>query len=204
MNAIVNGIFIESCRLIQQHPLLLHSGLPASPKNPPPVLLLLSGFPDTVQTWDTFAPSFESTHHVVKMAYPDMDASSLRRFWGYTNQEIVDALAVVVQDYRGRLGPDTMIHMMGHDWGSMVVLAYVQRYPDTVTKLITEDVGIISSLTLKQAAVILGYHGFFAVFFLLSRLFGGNDELANTCLHWIIYLYPWPLIGPLAEVCMCG
>jgi pimeloyl-ACP methyl ester carboxylesterase len=163
---------------------------------------LLSGFPDTVQTWDAFAPSFESTHHVVKMAYPDMDASSLRRFWGYTTKEIVDALAVVIQDYRSLLGPDTKIHLMGHDWGSMAVLAFVQHYPDMVTKLIAEDVGILSSLTLKQAAVILSYTSFFAGYFSLSRLFRGNDELANKCLHWMIYLYPWPLIGPLTEVCM--
>ena len=136
------------------------------------------------------------------MAYPDMDASTLRRFWGYTTKEIVDALAVVIQDYRSLLGPDTKIHLMGHDWGSMAVLAFVQHYPDMVTKLIAEDVGILSSLTLKQAAVILSYTSFFAGYFSLSRLFRGNDELANKCLRWMIYLYPWPLIGPLTEVCM--
>jgi len=159
--------------------------------------VLLSGFPDSVETWNELAPSFETTYHVVRMAYPDMDQPSLRRFWGYSNREVVDALAVVVEEYRDRLGLKARIYLFGHDWGSMVVLSYAHHYPETISKLVAEDVGLVSTLSIKQAFIIMGYQLFLAWIFLISRLFCGNDELASRCMGWIFYLYPWALIGPL-------
>jgi hypothetical protein len=68
------------------------SGLPVVGKDDelPPVLIMIAGLPDTAATWTAFAKHFESSYHVVTMAYPFMDQESLPsdRKWGYSTKRL--------------------------------------------------------------------------------------------------------------------
>lgn len=84
--------------------LVVHrSGLPLRNEHKPhPVLLMISGLPDSVDTWDVFAEHFRCQYHVVTMAYPYLDKESLPldRQWGYSTREVTTALLALIQEYR--------------------------------------------------------------------------------------------------------
>lgn len=159
-------------------------------KDHPPVLLLLSGFPDTADTWDRFAAPFESKYHVVKMAYPGMEVP-ITKWWGYSFPEVQDALLNVVQGYRD-MGCEN-VYLVGHDWGAIASIMYANRYPSTVTKLVLEDVGVVSlsEVTFSEAMVTLIYQWFLTFLFLLSRFIPGTRWF-----HFLVNHFPWETLGP--------
>ena len=178
---------------------------------PKGVMILFSGYPDTTKTFAEFAKRFEDKFHVVRIAYPDMDQKALRRYWGYTMDEIVDALAVVVQEYtdsmqdKKSLGNDDSptpppIYMVGHDWGSMIVQIFINKYPKCVRKVVLEDVGMLYPKDTPWTTMLgtLGYQSYLAFLFVLSRIVG-NDSW-TTWFYILLVLYPWWLIGPLKTV----
>ena len=173
-------------------------------------MILFSGYPDTTVTFADFAKRFEDKFHVVRIAYPDLDQKELRRYWGYSMDEIVDALAVVVREYtdsfQGKTYDDSQtpppIYMVGHDWGSMIAQKYISKYPNGVRKAVLEDVGVVypnpMDTPLTTLLGIMSYHTYLTFLFILSRIVG-NDSW-TTWFHFLFALYPWWLIGPLKTV----
>lgn len=168
-------------------------GLPVNDnrQKQPPVLLLLSGFPDYPSVWDALAQTELAHHyHIVKMAFPCMDEPlPPERRWGYSFATVRDNLLRVVQYYRETLRCET-IYLAGHDWGSAVAIWYAQRYPSTLTKLIFLDVAPLhlGEVGVKGAFTFFCYQFFLALAFLLSRLV---PFYLHVWFPLFINCYPW-------------
>ena len=172
-------------------------------------MILFSGYPDTTVTFSDFARHFEDKFHVVRIAYPDLDQKKLRRYWGYSMDEVVDALAVVVREYtdsfQGKTSNDDErqtsppIYLVGHDWGSVIVQKYLNKYPKCVRKVVLEDVGMVYPRDAPLTTLlIMGYQLYLAFLFVLSRIVGNNAPTA--WFRILLVLYPWLLIGPIKTV----
>jgi pimeloyl-ACP methyl ester carboxylesterase len=148
-----------------------------------PTIVFFSGFPDTSDSWSRLATQFEDSHHVIKIAMPDYEAKKLRRFWGYSPEEIVKGLAFVIEPHWKK---QSQVILVGHDWGSYICLLYLAAYPGTVHKFVTLDIGIRDKFDL----VSICYMTYLAFVFLMSRIL--PDQLALL----FIALYPWKAIGP--------
>jgi pimeloyl-ACP methyl ester carboxylesterase len=161
----------------------------------PAVYILISGFPDNSSTFDVFAKPFEKQYHVVKVSYPDMDETTLRSFWGYSLKQVELALVDVIQEYRNNHKCDT-IYLHGFDWGAIVTLMIAHQYPNIITKLIQQDIGIVNAmqLSLYNMAVLPSYQLYLAMVFLLSRTFLGHDVLASQILGFLPRCFPWFLL----------
>lgn len=114
---------------------------------------------------------------------PDYEAKKLRRFWGYSPEEIVKGLAFVIEPHWKK---QSQVILVGHDWGSYICLLYLAAYPGTVHKFVTLDIGIRDKFDL----VSICYMTYLAFVFLMSRIL--SDQLALL----FIALYPWKAIGP--------
>ncbi|KAI2507306.1 1-acylglycerol-3-phosphate O-acyltransferase [Fragilaria crotonensis] len=167
-------------------------------KKQPAVYIFLSGFPDSSSTFDSFAKPFEETHHVVKICYPDMDETCLRSFWGYSLRQVEMALVAVIQEYRETHHCET-IYLHGFDWGAAVTLLIAHDYPNIITKLIQQDIGVIKAtqMSLYDMIVIPSYQIYLAWVFLLSRIIvgiTGDDDLATRILGFLPRCFPWFLL----------
>jgi pimeloyl-ACP methyl ester carboxylesterase len=164
-----------------------------------PVLILVSGFPDAVSTWDPLLPYMNPHFHVVPLAYPGMDPDDIPRleaegYWGYSLDEVTAALLAVIQKYRDA-GCNT-IYLLGHDWGSCPVLKIAHEHPTAVTAVVSEDIGIVK-LGLENILILLGYQMLFAWIFLVSRIF---PRFLSRLLCWMVMaLHPWKLFGPIRQ-----
>jgi len=114
---------------------------------------------------------------------PDYENDRLRRFWGYSPEDIVKGLALIVEPHWKK---QSQVILVGHDWGSYICLLYLIAYPNTVHKFVTLDIGIRDTLDLVSVC----YMTYLAFVFLMSRIL--PDQLALL----LIALYPWKFIGP--------
>jgi pimeloyl-ACP methyl ester carboxylesterase len=114
---------------------------------------------------------------------PDYENHKLRRFWGYSPEDIVKGLALVIEPHWKK---QSQVILVGHDWGSYICMLYLIAYPDTVHKFVTLDIGLRDTLDL----VSVSYMTYLAFVFLISRIL--PDPLALL----LFALYPWKAIGP--------
>ena len=146
-------------------------GLEADPATP--VLIMVSGFPDSVSTWNPLLPYIEPHFHVVPMAYPGIDPDDVPRleaecYWGYSLDEVAAALLTVIQEYRN--AGCTRIFLLGHDWGAYPVMKIAHEHPTAVTAVVSEDIGLNPFLCLTSIVVILFYQLPLIAIFLVSRM----------------------------------
>jgi pimeloyl-ACP methyl ester carboxylesterase len=182
--------------------LLLSSGVPVSGATassdsksiPTPVLIMLSGFPDTARSWSRLSPHFEASHHVLALAMPSYEADALPagHRWGHRLTDIVVELTELIRSYKSRGCP---VHLVGHDWGAAVLLMLVSQpsAKGLVDKLVLLDIGALSPLrlSLKQIAVMLLYQSYFAFVFVVSRLLP-RESWASP----LLVLFPFRTLGP--------
>lgn len=165
------------------------SGL--DPSKDVPVLVLLSGYPDTSDSWDRLTSGFQNSHHVVALNMPDYHKSSLSRFWGYSFADTVAALGAAIEPHYKRGSP---VHLVGHDWGSYICQLYVKKFPASVSKLVLLDVGketvtYTKDFKLVASLVRFSYMSWLAFCFIVSRLSSSISKV-------LINIYPWYLVGP--------
>eukprot|EP00588_Corethron_pennatum_P023298 CAMPEP_0194329480 /NCGR_PEP_ID=MMETSP0171-20130528/48476_1 /TAXON_ID=218684 /ORGANISM="Corethron pennatum, Strain L29A3" /LENGTH=266 /DNA_ID=CAMNT_0039090233 /DNA_START=142 /DNA_END=942 /DNA_ORIENTATION=- len=158
------------------------SGL--DPAKDVPTMVLISGYPDTSDSWKRLTPHFEKTHHIIALNLPDYHKSVLSKTWGYSFPEMVTLLALAIEPHYKRGSP---VHLVGHDWGSYVCQLYVRKLPDTVSKFVLLDVGKGDG---KGPFLLqMSYMLWLAFSFLMSRI-------SSTVSILLITVYPWKIIGP--------
>ncbi|MFE2408984.1 alpha/beta fold hydrolase [Kitasatospora sp. NPDC059408] len=100
-----------------------------------PALVLLHGWPETLQAWDRVAPALTQDHTVIAVDLRGLGRSQPARgdeYGTYTALTLAaDVRAVVEQLGFG----DGKIAVAGHDVGGGVALAYAARYRDRVDHL---------------------------------------------------------------------
>jgi pimeloyl-ACP methyl ester carboxylesterase len=81
-----------------------------------PAVVLVHGYPDTHQVWDTVAGLLSATHHVVRYDVRGAGGSDApRRVRAYRLPALADDLFAVI----AAVSPDRPVHVVGHDWGSV-------------------------------------------------------------------------------------
>ena len=170
-------------------------------KNTPPILICLAGFPDTASVWDPLIhqPELQSSHHIIALGLPGnhLDALPPDHTWGYTIDEIQDALHKIVF-YCHKHGA-TNIHLLCHDWGAAYGYLYVQEHNKEdnllVQKYAALDIGIFKPKEMPVVGLLrmVSYIIWFAMCFVINNILGG------TVASFVMGLYPWKTIGPLND-----
>jgi len=158
------------------------SGL--DPAKDVPTMVLISGYPDTSDSWKRLTPHFEKTHHIVALNLPDYHKSVLSKTWGYSFPEMVAALGFAIEPHYKRGSP---VHLVGHDWGAFVCQLYVRNFPDTVSKFVMLDIG--KGDQRHFPLLVVSYMLWLAFSFLVSKI-------SPTVSYFLMTAYPWKIIGP--------
>jgi len=104
-----------------------------------PAVLLLHGFPDSLHLWRDVAPRIEAAGYRViavdQRGFGDSDAPVGRRHYDMDRllddvTGLLDALEIVQP-----------VHLVGHDWGSVVAWCYAMTRPDRVRSAVAISVG---------------------------------------------------------------
>ncbi|MFG2847029.1 alpha/beta fold hydrolase [Kitasatospora sp. NPDC048296] len=100
-----------------------------------PALVLLHGWPETLQAWDQVAPALTKDHTVIAVDLRGLgrsQASDSDAYGSYTPLTLADDVHAVVD----QLGfGNAKVAVAGHDIGGGVALAYAARYRDQVSHL---------------------------------------------------------------------
>ena len=113
-------------------------GRPLSPSVP--VMVLLSGFPDSHDMWTNQIDEFGKTHHIVSLSTPDFDGGKLRRAWGYDFHETTRMLKQAIDD---TVGLERQIDLLvAHDWGALWAYYFIGGvHQGRVAKFVAADIG---------------------------------------------------------------
>lgn len=102
-------------------------------------LLLLHGFPDSLELWSDVIPTMVSNGYKViafdQRGYGGSDAPVGRCH--YKLKTIIDDIPKILQE----LHIDTPVSVMGHDWGAFISWGLAIFYPDLVQSLVVASVG---------------------------------------------------------------
>jgi cis-3-alkyl-4-acyloxetan-2-one decarboxylase len=113
-------------------------------------IVFLQGWPDDVSLWDEAVEALKDRYRCVRVNMPNYDGTIDSR-WGYTTDEIVDALVELV---RAQRRPVTLVL---HDWGAYWGHAVHHRCPDAVSRLCSIDVAPHFKPNAKEIAAIVAY-----------------------------------------------
>jgi pimeloyl-ACP methyl ester carboxylesterase len=104
-----------------------------------PPVLLLHGFPDSLQLWREVAPRLVAAGHRVialdQRGFGESDAPVGRRHYGIN--ALVEDLSGVLRS----LAVDEPVHVMGHDWGAAVTWALAMARPQLLRSAVAISVG---------------------------------------------------------------
>jgi len=104
-----------------------------------PPVLLLHGFPDSLHLWRDVAPRIEAAGYRVitvdQRGFGASDAPAGRRHYG------IDRLLDDLDGLLRVLGVVEPVHVVGHDWGSVVAWCYAMTRPDRVRSAVAISVG---------------------------------------------------------------
>ncbi len=166
--------------------------------NGTPVLVFVSGFPDSYNSFDAIASNFKDTHHIRTPVMPDYERTDgLRQFWGYSFVQIVDDLAKSLKEVQDA-APLSTVTLVGHDWGSYVCQRFVSKYHNAklISRVVYLDVGvmtmddIVKESTMKQLAIIGAYQLWLVTCFVVGRL------TLTIVGDLLMAMFPWKLMGP--------
>jgi pimeloyl-ACP methyl ester carboxylesterase len=98
-------------------------------------LVFIQGWPDDATLWDAHVASLSGRYRCVRTTMPNFDGRRTVR-WGYSTDEIVEALAEMVRE----VSPDAPVTLILHDWGCYWGHTLHHRYPHLVARVAGLDV----------------------------------------------------------------
>lgn len=131
-------------------------------------LVFIQGWPDDVSLWDDAVATLRDRYRCVRVNLPNFGGNANERVrWGYSTEEIVAALVVLLRDVATR-GPVTLIL---HDWGCYWGHAVHHRVGSLVARVASFDVAPHYKPSPRASLGIVGYQGWlFAAFVAGGRL----------------------------------
>jgi len=104
-----------------------------------PTVLLLHGFPDSVQLWSAVAPRLEAAgFHVIAIDQRGCGATDAQ---GGPQHYRIDRLVGDITGLLKALGIHEPVHVMGHDWGAVVTWCLAITRPETLRSAVAISVG---------------------------------------------------------------
>lgn len=165
-----------------------------------PYLVTLAGFPDDeFSGFKSILLEFSSTHRIVAMCLPGFSyrlgsgPDSLPR-WGYGLGALREAMhetfaAVCEEEEAFNQGYTLVVH----DWGSALGLLYATKYPERIKEIISFDVGIMDTISLRNKIVIMFYQLWFCASYFVAMTISRWVGQAMLMFFAIILM---PLVGP--------
>ncbi|MBM7061845.1 alpha/beta fold hydrolase [Pseudomonas sp. UL073] len=145
-------------------------------------VLLLHGFPDSLETWAQVAPVLRDAGYRVvafdQRGFAGSDAPAGTA--SYRMQELVDDVPALLD----ALGIHEPVHVMGHDWGSMVAWGVALAHPARVRALVTISVGHPQSYGRAGLEQKLG-KGLYVLWFQLRRVAESYLLRAGGMQRWL-------------------
>ncbi|NML44402.1 alpha/beta hydrolase [Ramlibacter sp. G-1-2-2] len=121
----------------------------------PETLLLLHGWPDTLQLWDPTVEVLRDRFRCVRFTLPGYAPGSPRV--QPTLEEISGLLLHIVD----QVSPEQPVTLVLHDWGCIFGYQFAMRHPQRVARIVGVDVGDAESLSRtlskKQLLMVAGY-----------------------------------------------
>ena len=146
-----------------------------------PTVVMAHGWPDSHVLWDGVVAELGDRYRIVRYDNRGAGASDVPKpVAAYTMERFADDLAAVLD----LVGPDTKVHVLAHDWGSVGVWEYLSR-PESVDR--------VASFTSVSGPSTDHYGGF-----IRSRLlqpyrpirFARALNLASRFSYWIPFSVP--------------
>ena len=96
-----------------------------------PLVVLLHGFPDVPDSWDTIRARLNAEGYRTVVPYLRGYHSATFSDRGFSAEELADDFALLLD----ALGESSAV-VVGHDWGSSVAYGGATKYPDRATKVV--------------------------------------------------------------------
>lgn len=129
-------------------------------------IVFLQGWPDDASLWDDAVAALKGTYRCVRTTLPNFDGRRTQR-WGYTTEEMVEALTGFVRD-AAKDGPVTLVL---HDWGAYWGHVVHHRLPEHVARVVSVDVAAHFDPSIGAALGITAYQSWlFSAFVLGGRV----------------------------------
>jgi len=126
-------------------------------------IVFIQGWPDDASLWDEAVAALAPTYRCVRVTLPNFDGRKSVR-WGYTTDEMVDALVDFVRD-AARSGRVTLVL---HDWGAYWGHPVHHRVPELVSRVVSVDVAAHFKPTVGGALGIMAYQSWLFGAFLVG------------------------------------
>lgn len=137
-----------------------------------PTVVFIQGWPDDASLWDDAVAALSSTYRCVRVTLPNFDGHREAR-WGYTTNEIVDALSEFVRvAARG-----DRVTLVLHDWGCYWGHLVHHRHPELVERLVGVDIAPHFRPSLGGALGIVLYQSWLATAFAIGG--GVGDRMTR-------------------------
>jgi pimeloyl-ACP methyl ester carboxylesterase len=92
-------------------------------KENPETILFLHGFPDTHKTWEFQVEAFKNEYRIIAFDCRGVGSSTApARRSGYHIDNLLQDVTSVIDTVVGR---ETKVHLVGHDWGAVILWCYV-------------------------------------------------------------------------------
>lgn len=98
-------------------------------------IVFIQGWPDDASVWEEHVARLSHRYRCVRMTMPNFDGRRTVR-WGYSTNEIVDALAALVRE----VSPKAPVTLVLHDWGSFWGHILHHRHPELANRVAGLDV----------------------------------------------------------------
>jgi pimeloyl-ACP methyl ester carboxylesterase len=158
-----------------------------------PAVLLLHGFPDSLQMWDAVAPRLDAAgFHVIAVDQRGCGASDApvgRHHYG------IDRLVADMFDLLAALDVRGPVHVMGHDWGAVVAWCMAMTRPEAVRSAVAITVGH------PREYALAGWEQRRKGLYTIGWQFVGVAERWNRARNWAAMRH-WLRQHPDAEACV--
>lgn len=158
-------------------------------------VFFLQGWPDDATLWDQHVASLSSRYRCVRTTMPNYDGRRTAR-WGYSTDEIVDALVALVRE----ASPDAPVTLVLHDWGCFWGYLLHHRHPELVARVAGLDVAPHVEPSAGAVLGIIAYQWWLVAAFLIGGPIGdamtrslagamGAPKRRNEITAWMNYPY---------------
>lgn len=130
-------------------------------------IVFIQGWPDSAALWDESVAALAPTYRCVRVTLPNFDGGRSAR-WGYTTEEIIDALVALVRD-AAKNGPVTLVL---HDWGCYWGHPVHHRCPELVSRVVGLDISPHFKPSIGGALGIIAYQSWLYWAFIFGGALG--------------------------------
>lgn len=159
-------------------------------------LLMLHGWPDSLQLWDSTVADLQDSYRCVRLTLPGFDLAQPARA---TSLARMSELLCLVLD---RVSPGQAVTLLLHDWGCVFGYEFAARYPLRVARIIAVDIGDHNSAALQEALSgqarlqVWAYQIWLAMAWVLGRHI--SPQLGNRMTRWMAAALRCP--APAAQI----